>query len=223
MYLGMINVLGVIAIASTIVKGYKKNIECLKIEKQELIQEYEDKILSLKEEKFNLKMEIVSLETHNTGLELDLMNKKAKVKELKETINTSKLPVYNYSYSEVILLAKAVQAEAGVGNTEAQKMITKVILNRVESGKFPSTIKEVIYQKRGKIPQFSVAYDGAIERQELKYETLCNVMQVLMFGYSMPQDVLYFYASYVKENWVNTLKVYKAVQGTTFCYDEYAE
>lgn len=201
-------------------KKHEATIQCMAERTEKIEQQYKDTILSLKEDKFELKLDIVSLQTKNTDLTLQLEDSKDKVKELTRTLNTSYIPEYNYTYSEVLLLAKCVQAEAGVKNYEAQKMVTKVILNRLEDGSFPSTIKEVIYQKRGKIPQFSVAYDGAIERQDLKPETLNNVLHVLMFGYDMPDNVLFFYASYVEENWVNKLRVYKSVQGTTFCYDD---
>ena len=134
-------------------------------------------------------------------------------------LKTCELPVYKYAKAEVQVLAKCVQAEAGEKNYEAQKMITKVILNRVQSGHFPNTIKEVIYQRKGNVPQFSVAYDGAMKKQELKMETLANVYSVLLFDYDMPDNVLYFYAKWVKDNWVTRHTTpYKTVQGTVFAY-----
>lgn len=134
-------------------------------------------------------------------------------------LKTCELPVYKYTKAEIQMLAKCVQAEAGEKNYESQKMITKVILNRVKSGRFPNTIQEVIYQKNGKIPQFSVAYDGSMKKQDVKMNTLANVYSVLLFDYDMPDNVLYFYANWVKNNWVTRHTTpYKTVQGTVFAY-----
>lgn len=134
---------------------------------------------------------------------------------MEEELNSGKS---SYSKEEVQLLAKCVQAEAGEGNSQSQKMITQVILNRVVSPKFPNTIEEVIYQKDGGI-QFSVAYNGSLESQEVTYQTLANVYSVLLFGSDLPFEVQYFYAeSLVEDNWVKTLKTYDTVEGTIFAY-----
>ena len=136
-----------------------------------------------------------------------------------ERIEEKDVFVYNLSREEVNILAKCVEAEAGVNNLESQRYVTQVILNRVYSKEFPNTVKEVIYQKSGKIPQFSVAYDGSMNR-EVDPKTLANVYSVLMHGTDLPEYVLFFYSSSVKGNWVNTLKKYKTVEGTVFAYSK---
>lgn len=127
------------------------------------------------------------------------------------------IPMSDFTEDEIYTLAQCVEAEAGIDNTLSQRYITQVILNRLYSDRFPNTIKEVIYQKNGDIPQFSVAYNGAMCRQ-VKTETLLNVYEVLMHGVSLPSNVLYFYSSSVEENWVNTLPIYAEVEGTVFAY-----
>lgn len=127
------------------------------------------------------------------------------------------LPFYNYSEEEIQILAKCVEAEAGEENFNAQEYITKVILNRVKSSQFPNSISEVIYQRRGKIPQFSVAYNGMMNR-EVKKSTLSSVYKVLVNGSDLPDYVYYFYDKSVKGNWVNTLEVHDIVEGTVFAY-----
>ena len=127
------------------------------------------------------------------------------------------LPFYNYSEEEIQILAKCVEAEAGEENFNAQEYSTKVILNRVKSSQFPNSISEVIYQRRGKIPQFSVAYNGMMNR-EVKKSTLSSVYKVLVNGSDLPDYVYYFYDKSVKGNWVNTLEVYDIVEGTVFAY-----
>lgn len=132
------------------------------------------------------------------------------------------LPTYTYTKEDIELLAKCVQAEAGVKNYTSQKMVTQVILNRVKSGGFPNTIKDVIYQKTaGNVPQFSVAYNGALDKQVVTPETYKNIYEVLMFGYEMPETVQFFYSSNLKKNnWVKTLEKYREVEGTVFCFNK---
>lgn len=139
-------------------------------------------------------------------------------RELSRNFNES-----NYSLDSIILLAKCAKAEAGdfENHAKAQQLVVRTILNRVEDEEFPNTLKEVIYQKRGKIPQFSVAYDGAIERVELDSKTLLNVYNAVLYNtYKVPSNVLYFYSSSLKENnWVKSRKTYSVTQGTVFCYE----
>ena len=127
--------------------------------------------------------------------------------------------MYEYTEEEIYLLAQCVEAEAGYyqGHETSQQYITQVILNRVESSEFPNSIEEVIYQKVNDTPQFSVAYNGMIDR-EVQVETLAKVYYVLLHGTDLPDYVLYFYSDKVNNNWVNSLEVYAKLQGTVFAY-----
>lgn len=135
------------------------------------------------------------------------------------TNQTIELPVYEYTEAEIYTLAQCVEAEAGFSLRDGsnQKYVTQVILNRVQSDKFPNTIKDVIYQKVGGNPQFSVAYNGLMLR-EVKEETLVNVYRVLLHGTDLPKYVYYFYSDYVTGNWVNTLNTYTSFDGMVFAY-----
>lgn len=125
----------------------------------------------------------------------------------------------DFSESEIQVLAKCVEAEAGKNRDESQKYITQVILNRLESDEFPDTITEVIYDKTSKgIPQFSVAYNGMMNRKVDK-RTLENVYDVIENGTDLPEYVQYFYSASVTGNWVNTLNIHDTVQGTVFAYE----
>lgn len=140
--------------------------------------------------------------------------------KLESRLAEVEIPVYDYTLAEIDLLARCVEAEAGRGKEESQKYITQVILNRLHSSKFPSSIEEVIYHKVKGVPQFSVAYNGAIDEREVEPETLANVYSVLIHGTDLPEYVCYFYSSSVTENWVNTLNVHDTVQGTVFAYKD---
>lgn len=51
-----------------------------------------------------------------------------------------------FTYEEAQLLMKIAQAEAGNQGVQGMTLIMAVVLNRVESQDFPSTIRKVIYQ-----------------------------------------------------------------------------
>ena len=63
-------------------------------------------------------------------------------------------------YDELEYLAACVEAEAGNQGLLGKRYVTDVILNRVDSDKFPDTITEVINAPR----QFSVVSDGRIDK-----------------------------------------------------------
>lgn len=137
--------------------------------------------------------------------------------ELKEV----EIADYYFTEAEVYLLSQVVEAEAGYyeGHEKSQQWVCQVILNRLHSSKFPNTVEEVIYQKSGNVPQFSVAYNGMIDDREVQPETLANVYHVICHGTDLPEYVLYFYSASVEENWVNTLNTHEVVQGTVFAYE----
>lgn len=127
-----------------------------------------------------------------------------------------------WNQADIEILCKTVQSEAGHynGHDKSQRYVCQVILNRVRSIKFPNTIQDVIYQKVGGIPQFSVAYNGMLDKQEVTEETRRNVYEALLFGVDIPENVLYFYSTNVKSGWILSLPVYDTVQGTIFAYGD---
>lgn len=172
------------------------------------------KYLELLSEKDNL---LVLIEQQDSEIqylsdEIETLNKNKKEVEIKE---------YSFTQEEIYLIAQVVEAEAGdyENHGNSQKYVCQVILNRLEAGDFPNTIKEVIYQKNGNIPQFSVAYNGMIDGREVSPETLVNVYSVICHGTDLPENVKYFYSASVKENWVNTLNTYIVLEGTVFAYE----
>lgn len=152
----------------------------------------------------------------------DLKSEYDGVVEELESMKQVDLPMYKYTEEEIYLLAQCVEAEAGysVGQGLNQKYITQVILNRVQSGKFPNTIKEVIYDKPDGVVQFSVAYNGRIDR-EVEAETLLNVYSVLLYGTDLPEYVHYAYSEWLDEDWLNSLNVHSILDGIVFAYSDY--
>lgn len=155
-----------------------------------------------------------------TTLQYNYRNLVTKNDELESKLKQNGIPLYEFTEDEIYMLAQCVEAEAGHYDNHAlsQRYVTQVILNRLYSSKFPNTLKEVIYQKNKGIPQFSVAYNGAMKDRIVEQETLMNVYKVITHGTDLPRYVCYFYSNKVTGNWVNTLSTYKETQGTIFSY-----
>ena len=152
----------------------------------------------------------------------ELQTKYGKLLVENDTLRRMELPVYDFTEAEIYLIAQCVEAEAGYyeNHEVSQQYVTQVILNRLHSNKFPNSVEEVIYERNGNIPQFSVAYNGMMEEHsEVQPETLANVYQVIVHGTDLPEYVCYFYSASVTENWVNTLPIYTEVDGTVFAYE----
>ena len=136
------------------------------------------------------------------------LNTEKEVEDLQIVIENKSKEDYNYMYSleEVNLLARCCSAEAGSMNYESQKGIAQVILNRVESSKFPNSIESVIYQEG----QFTVVDIGAINKQASS-QTIQNVIDVILHGYEFPSDVLYFHSERA-----GSKNAYECIEGTAF-------
>lgn len=63
---------------------------------------------------------------------------------------------------EMAMVAQLVQAESGNQDPKGKRLVADVVLNRVDSDRFPNTIKEVIFQKNP--IQFGVTVDGSFDR-----------------------------------------------------------
>lgn len=71
------------------------------------------------------------------------------------------------AYDELEYLAACVEAEAGTEGLIGKRLVVDVILNRIDSDKFPDTITEVINAPG----QFSVVSNGSINKVDISQET----------------------------------------------------
>lgn len=102
---------------------------------------------------------------------------------------------YKYSLSEndYQALLKIVQAEAGNEDEEGKMLVAGVVLNRVNSGRFPDTVLEVVMQQEKGIYQFSPVANGTYQRAKVTQDTIDAVDRVLK-GEDLTKGALYFAA-----------------------------
>ena len=89
---------------------------------------------------------------------------------------------YEVSEEEYEILCRIVEAEATGGNIEQKKNVCSCVLARVESGKWASTIKGVVFQNDGKTWQFSPISDGRYYTVKITEETRQAVDEILRYG-----------------------------------------
>lgn len=89
------------------------------------------------------------------------------------------------------ILCRIVEAEAGNEDEKGRMLIANVVMNRVESSRFPNTVKGVVFQKGGGIYQFSPVANGSYYRVKVSEETKTAVEKVLQ-GEDESQGALYF-------------------------------
>jgi len=110
---------------------------------------------------------------------------------------------------QLTCLAKNIYHEAASEPFEGKVAVAQVTINRAESGKFPSDICNVVYQKNvvyGKvICQFSwYCESGPKVRSNTMYKESMEVAKkVLLENFRLPSlhKAMYYHADYVNPNW----------------------
>lgn len=92
--------------------------------------------------------------------------------------------------AELELLACLVYAEAGIEDLHGKRLVVDVVLNRVDSDRFPNTITDVIYEKN----QFSTVTDGALERAYREVTQECYDAVALELEERTDSNILFFTA-----------------------------
>ena len=102
--------------------------------------------------------------------------------------------------NEYKVLLKIVEAEAGGEDLTGKMLVANVIMNRVNSHKFPNTVTEVVYQKTQGKAQFSPTVDGRIDIVNVSQETITAVDRVLN-GEDSSNGALYFRSVRSNSDW----------------------
>lgn len=92
-----------------------------------------------------------------------------------------------YTDEDYQVLLRIVQAEAGICDPKGKILVADVIINRVLSGKFPDSVKAVVYQPS----QFQPVSNGTINTVKVTAETIECVDRALA-GEDYSKGALYF-------------------------------
>lgn len=142
--------------------------------------------------------------------------------ETKTEEPTEEVSYMEYDEATLELLARLCESEAGIESYQCKVYVASVVLNRCLSEYHPDTIEEVIWERVGGIPQFSVTikHNGTcmLESVEPSEDSFKAAQHVLDHGPQLPKDVTVFYSNTCKGNWVTTRETYTTLDHTTFAY-----
>lgn len=104
-------------------------------------------------------------------------------------------PAYCIEVNEedIEILMKIVESEAGCENREGKLLIANVVINRVKDKRFPDNVKDVVYQRKQNVTQFSPVSNGRINKVKISDETKDVIYSALM-GEDISKGALYFMA-----------------------------
>ena len=86
-----------------------------------------------------------------------------------------------------------LEAEAGCEDEDGKLLVANVILNRLNSEKFPDSITEIVFQRENGVSQFSPIADGSYYKVSVSEETVEAVGRALA-GEDISRGALYFAA-----------------------------
>ena len=142
--------------------------------------------------------------------------------ETKTEEPTEEVSYMEYDEATLELLARLCEAEAGIESYQCKVYVASVVLNRCLSEYHPDTIEEVIWERVGGTPQFSVTieYNGTcmLESVEPSEDSFKAAQYVLDHGPQLPKDVTVFYSNTCKGGWVTTRETYTTLDHTIFAY-----
>ncbi len=166
---------------------------------EEINHQYEIETNTLKKELETLQQELESQLQNNNLLQEDreaiskeLEQVKARLQDFEAILSSSVCPI---SLSELDLLFRIVEAEAGAEPMEGKIAVANVIINRVHDSRFPNTVEGVIYQPN----QFEPVSNGSINKIASK-ESKDAVLRALAGEKVVTSDTIGFWAVYVSAN-----------------------
>lgn len=125
-------------------------------------------------------------------------------------------PAVQMTPADYEALCRIVEAEATGGTVESKRLVANVVLNRVESEKFPNTVQEVVFQRSNGKTQFSPVANGRYHRVKVTPETMQAVNEAIA-GVDGSMGALYFKATYSNVSWFdNSLTKLYTVGGHDF-------
>lgn len=113
---------------------------------------------------------------------------------------------------DVELLARIIHAEARGESFEGQVAVGAVVLNRVESSRFPMTIREVIYQPG----QFTAVDDG--QMRLTPNQTAFRAAMAALEGHDPSNGAVFYYNPRIAtDKWIRTRAVKLTIGNHDFC------
>lgn len=151
------------------------------------------------------------LENHMKSNEVAVQSEPKKEKHKEE----QQKPAVSISNEEKDLLARLVEAEAKGESEEGKVAVATVVLNRVDSPRFPNNVTKVIHQVMGGSYAFSTVQNGEIKKPASD-EAIQAVNEALTRKDRL-HDAIYFYnPDIATDDWIRSRTVVKTIGNHVF-------
>lgn len=124
-------------------------------------------------------------------------------------------PAVTISNEEKDLFARLVEAEAKGESYEGKVGVATVVLNRVDSPKFPDTVTGVIKQVVGKAYAFSPVQNGSINKPASE-DSKKAVEQALTRKDRLDDSIYFYNPKTATDNWIRSRAVIKTIDHHVF-------
>ena len=125
-------------------------------------------------------------------------------------------PQADYDQTDLYWLSRVISAESRGEPLLGQIAVGNVVLNRVASGQFPNTVKEVVFDRKYGV-QFEPVSNGTI--YERPTDSAMLAAKLCLEGAAPVGNSLYFYAPALSAGtWISTSRAY---YGTIGCHKFY--
>lgn len=153
----------------------------------------QDKVSDVVEEKVVILNDMTSGMSYHVNKDKIKCLKSVRKNRVKDerTAEIKKYCGVNVSDEDRRILERIVEAEAGGEDHKGKVLVANVVLNRVKSKEFPSTISGVVFAHSGSVYQFSPIGDGRYYSVTVSKDTKSAVNDALN-GVDPSQGALYF-------------------------------
>lgn len=189
----------IITISETSLKHHLEQIDLYgKLSKKDVskeIKEYRDEQQRIKEEQEE--QERLRQIRQREEQERIRREQERAIEEERQRISEVGTVGYNlgFNLSDVDLLNRLVESEAGSEPYDGKIAVVNVVINRIKSDEYPNTINDVIYQPN----QFEVVSLGTIYSEIPSEETKRAVTDALNGVKAVSDDIKLFWANYLSE------------------------
>ena len=179
----------------------------------------QDKVSDVVEEKVVILNDMTSGMSYHVNKDKIKCLKSVRKNRVKDerTAEIKKYCGVNVSDEDRRILERIVEAEAGDQDEIGRIMVANVIFNRVKSGKFPSTVKSVIFQNNGRTYQFEPVKNERIY-DAIPSDTTINCVDRAINGEDYSQGALFFTMKTSSRSWFNTSLTLLFVHGDHYFY-----
>ena len=133
-------------------------------------------------------------------------NEKSRSVSLSGTPKVLKSANAVYNAEDLYWLSRIISAESRGEPLLGQIAVGNVVLNRVASSQYPSTVKGVVFDKKHGV-QFSPVSDGSVYQNPTA--TAVTAAKICLEGYTVSERILFFFApKVVSSSWISKNRPY---------------